>query len=212
MPFEAIVLNKTSGEGRLRARSPIDCELQKEYTFIIQAYDCGSGPSGTNWKKSHKWVTTGKDHVFTIQAELFPLIFHFPLPVRTNWKQNILSLELIHNMLFSVAFLNHLKLTFWSSMVSRNFKEFKRVWLNLSTIYSPSCTHPLHYTLLKNNGFLHQQILILFISIYIPPFSPKGPKAAYIFIPLLHFIIRETLWGSLSWEYVTGWRSPSYFP
>lgn len=56
MPFEAVVLNKTSGEGRLRAKSPIDCELQKEYTFIIQAYDCGSGPSGTNWKKSHKWV------------------------------------------------------------------------------------------------------------------------------------------------------------
>nr|XP_034988628.1 calsyntenin-2 isoform X2 [Zootoca vivipara] len=56
MPFEAVVLNKTSGEGRLRARSPIDCELQKEYTFIIQAYDCGAGPSGTNWKKSHKAV------------------------------------------------------------------------------------------------------------------------------------------------------------
>uniref|UniRef100_A0A8C3LP96 Calsyntenin-2 n=1 Tax=Chrysolophus pictus TaxID=9089 RepID=A0A8C3LP96_CHRPC len=56
MPFEAVVLNKTSGEGRLRAKSPIDCELQKEYTFIIQAYDCGSGPSGVNWKKSHKAV------------------------------------------------------------------------------------------------------------------------------------------------------------
>ncbi|NXN14244.1 CSTN2 protein, partial [Indicator maculatus] len=56
MPFEAVVLNKTSGEGRLRAKSPIDCELQKEYTFIIQAYDCGSGSSGTNWKKSHKAV------------------------------------------------------------------------------------------------------------------------------------------------------------
>lgn len=54
MPFEAVVLNKTSGEGRLQAKSPIDCELQKEYTFIIQAYDCGSGPSGANWKKSHK--------------------------------------------------------------------------------------------------------------------------------------------------------------
>ncbi|NXI51499.1 CSTN2 protein, partial [Chloroceryle aenea] len=56
MPFEAVVLNKTSGEGRLQAKSPIDCELQKEYTFIIQAYDCGSGSSGTNWKKSHKAV------------------------------------------------------------------------------------------------------------------------------------------------------------
>ncbi|KAM6326354.1 LOW QUALITY PROTEIN: calsyntenin-2 [Podargus strigoides] len=56
MPFEAVVLNKTSGEGRLRAKSLIDCELQKEYTFVIQAYDCGSGPGGTNWKKSHKAV------------------------------------------------------------------------------------------------------------------------------------------------------------
>ncbi|KAK1168444.1 calsyntenin-2-like [Acipenser oxyrinchus oxyrinchus] len=55
-PFEAVVLNKTSGEGLLRASSPIDCELQKEYTFIIQAYDCGSRASGTNWKKSHKAV------------------------------------------------------------------------------------------------------------------------------------------------------------
>ena len=54
LPFEAVVLNKTSGEGRLRARSPIDCELQKEYTFIIQAYDCGTGPQETAWKKSHK--------------------------------------------------------------------------------------------------------------------------------------------------------------
>lgn len=54
LPFEAVVLNKTSGEGRLRAKSPIDCELQKEYTFIIQAYDCGAGPRETAWKKSHK--------------------------------------------------------------------------------------------------------------------------------------------------------------
>ncbi|XP_038671395.1 calsyntenin-2 [Scyliorhinus canicula] len=56
VPFEAVVLNRTSGEGLLRAKSPIDCELQKEYTFIIQAYDCGARPSGTYWKKSHKAV------------------------------------------------------------------------------------------------------------------------------------------------------------
>lgn len=55
-PFEAVVLNRTSGEGVLRASSPVDCESQKEYTFIIQAYDCGAGPSGADWKKSHKWV------------------------------------------------------------------------------------------------------------------------------------------------------------
>ncbi|XP_005425176.2 calsyntenin-2 [Geospiza fortis] len=71
MPFEAIVLNKTSGEGRLRAKSPIDCELQKEYTFIIQAYDCGSGPGGTNWKKSHKAVV----HIQVKDVNEFPPAF-----------------------------------------------------------------------------------------------------------------------------------------
>uniref|UniRef100_A0A8C5C0F9 Calsyntenin-2 n=1 Tax=Gadus morhua TaxID=8049 RepID=A0A8C5C0F9_GADMO len=55
-PFEAVVLNGTSGEGQLRARGLVDCELQKEYTFIIQAHDCGSGPGGTEGKKSHKAV------------------------------------------------------------------------------------------------------------------------------------------------------------
>uniref|UniRef100_A0AAZ1Y1G5 Calsyntenin-2 n=1 Tax=Oreochromis aureus TaxID=47969 RepID=A0AAZ1Y1G5_OREAU len=55
-PFEAVVLNRTSGEGVLRASSPVDCENQKEYTFIIQAYDCGADPSGANWKKSHKAI------------------------------------------------------------------------------------------------------------------------------------------------------------
>lgn len=53
-PFEAVVLNKTSGEGVLRAKGPVDCETQKEYTFIIQAYDCGAEASGASWKKSHK--------------------------------------------------------------------------------------------------------------------------------------------------------------
>lgn len=55
-PFEAVVLNGTSGEGQLRARGLVDCESQKEYTFIIQAHDCGSGPGGVEGKKSHKWV------------------------------------------------------------------------------------------------------------------------------------------------------------
>ncbi|CAL1579882.1 unnamed protein product [Knipowitschia caucasica] len=56
VPFEAVVLNQTSGEGVLRASGQVDCELQKEYTFIIQAYDCGAGPDGADWKKSHKAV------------------------------------------------------------------------------------------------------------------------------------------------------------
>uniref|UniRef100_A0A8C2GA09 Calsyntenin-2 n=1 Tax=Cyprinus carpio TaxID=7962 RepID=A0A8C2GA09_CYPCA len=55
-PFEAVVLNRTSGEGRLRARGPIDCERQREFTFIIQAHDCGTGPKGHAEKRSHKAV------------------------------------------------------------------------------------------------------------------------------------------------------------
>ncbi|XP_041120655.1 calsyntenin-2-like [Polyodon spathula] len=74
-PFEAVVLNKTSGEGLLRASSPIDCELQKEYTFIIQAYDCGSRASGTNWKKSHKAVV----HIQVNDVNEFAPTFREPM-------------------------------------------------------------------------------------------------------------------------------------
>ncbi|XP_078281563.1 calsyntenin-1 isoform X1 [Rhinoraja longicauda] len=54
VPFEAVMVDKTTGEGVLRAKEVMDCELQKEYTFTIQAYDCGEGPEGENMKKSHK--------------------------------------------------------------------------------------------------------------------------------------------------------------
>uniref|UniRef100_A0A8C1TB05 Calsyntenin-2 n=1 Tax=Cyprinus carpio TaxID=7962 RepID=A0A8C1TB05_CYPCA len=74
-PFEAEVLNRTSGEGVLRARGPIDCEQQKEYTFIIQAYDCGASPSGANWKKSHKAVV----HIQVDDVNEFSPVFREPL-------------------------------------------------------------------------------------------------------------------------------------
>uniref|UniRef100_A0A672M8Y2 Calsyntenin-1-like n=1 Tax=Sinocyclocheilus grahami TaxID=75366 RepID=A0A672M8Y2_SINGR len=54
VPFEAVVLDKSTGEGVIRAKDKLDCELQKEHTFTIQAYDCGEGPDGSNMKKSHK--------------------------------------------------------------------------------------------------------------------------------------------------------------
>ncbi|XP_038678049.1 calsyntenin-1 isoform X4 [Scyliorhinus canicula] len=54
VPFEAVVVDKTTGEGVIRSKEKMDCELQKEYTFTIQAYDCGEGPDGGNMKKSHK--------------------------------------------------------------------------------------------------------------------------------------------------------------
>uniref|UniRef100_A0A667ZJN4 Calsyntenin-2 n=1 Tax=Myripristis murdjan TaxID=586833 RepID=A0A667ZJN4_9TELE len=73
-PFEAVVLNRTSGEGVLRASGPVDCESQKEYTFIIQAYDCGAGPSGADWKKSHKAVV----HIQVDDVNEFAPVFREP--------------------------------------------------------------------------------------------------------------------------------------
>ncbi|CAG01982.1 unnamed protein product, partial [Tetraodon nigroviridis] len=75
VPFEAVVLNRTSGEGILRASSPVDCESQKEYTFIIQAYDCGASLSGTDWKKSHKAVV----HIQVNDVNEFSPVFREPL-------------------------------------------------------------------------------------------------------------------------------------
>ncbi|EMP41536.1 Calsyntenin-1, partial [Chelonia mydas] len=54
VPFDAVVVDKSTGEGIIRAKEKLDCELQKDYTFTIQAYDCGKGPDGANAKKSHK--------------------------------------------------------------------------------------------------------------------------------------------------------------
>uniref|UniRef100_A0A3P8VY70 Calsyntenin-2 n=1 Tax=Cynoglossus semilaevis TaxID=244447 RepID=A0A3P8VY70_CYNSE len=73
-PFKAVVLNRTSGEGVLKASSPVDCESQKEYTFIIQAYDCGSGPNGADWKKSHKAVV----HIQVDDVNEFAPVFREP--------------------------------------------------------------------------------------------------------------------------------------
>ncbi|XP_035479384.1 calsyntenin-2-like [Scophthalmus maximus] len=73
-PFKAVVLNGTSGEGQLRARGLVDCELQKEYTFIIQAHDCGSGPEGAEGKKSHKAVV----HIQVNDVNEFAPVFREP--------------------------------------------------------------------------------------------------------------------------------------
>lgn len=54
VPFDAVVVDKSTGEGIIRSKEKLDCELQKDYTFTIQAYDCGKGPDGTGVKKSHK--------------------------------------------------------------------------------------------------------------------------------------------------------------
>ena len=56
--FEAVVLDRSTGEGLVRSKEPLDCESQREHSFTIQAYDCGEGPDGVNSKKSHKLVKT----------------------------------------------------------------------------------------------------------------------------------------------------------
>ncbi|KAG8142363.1 hypothetical protein E2320_006290 [Naja naja] len=61
LPLESfeVTLTKEGDEGLFVSRDDpiqekLDCELQKEYTFTIQAYDCGTGPDRANMKKSHK--------------------------------------------------------------------------------------------------------------------------------------------------------------
>ncbi|XP_036316761.1 calsyntenin-1 isoform X4 [Pipistrellus kuhlii] len=55
VPFDAVVVDKSTGEGLIRSKEKLDCELQKDYTFTIQAYDCGRAPDGSaSPKKSHK--------------------------------------------------------------------------------------------------------------------------------------------------------------
>ncbi|XP_048845309.1 calsyntenin-2-like [Brienomyrus brachyistius] len=75
IPFEAVVLNRTSGEGVLRARDPVDCETRREYSFSIQAYDCGTGDSAASRKKSHKATV----HIQVDDVNEFPPVFGEPV-------------------------------------------------------------------------------------------------------------------------------------
>ncbi|XP_069466117.1 calsyntenin-1 isoform X2 [Ambystoma mexicanum] len=54
VPFDVVVVDKATGEGLIRSKEKLDCELQKDYMFTIQAFDCGRGPDGAGAKKSHK--------------------------------------------------------------------------------------------------------------------------------------------------------------
>lgn len=66
--FEAVVLDRSTGEGLVRSKEPLDCESQREHSFTIQAYDCGEGPDGVNSKKSHKLDLLNPISTFTITA------------------------------------------------------------------------------------------------------------------------------------------------
>lgn len=54
VPFDAVVVDPATGEGLIRSKQKLDCELRKDYSFTLQAYDCGQGPDGGHAKKSHK--------------------------------------------------------------------------------------------------------------------------------------------------------------
>ncbi|XP_069774275.1 calsyntenin-3-like isoform X4 [Narcine bancroftii] len=56
VPFEVLVVDKVTGEGSIRAKQPVDCELQREHTFTIQAQDCGDNAHRNNVKRSHKAI------------------------------------------------------------------------------------------------------------------------------------------------------------
>lgn len=58
-----MVLDRSTGEGLVRSKEPLDCENQREHSFTIQAYDCGEGPDGANSKKSHKLALSLLFHV-----------------------------------------------------------------------------------------------------------------------------------------------------
>ncbi|OWK08224.1 hypothetical protein Celaphus_00010974 [Cervus elaphus hippelaphus] len=69
VPFDAVVVDKSTGEGVIRSTEKLDCELQKDYTFTIQAYDCGRGPDGANEKSYKATVVEGKQYDSILRVE-----------------------------------------------------------------------------------------------------------------------------------------------
>ena len=58
-PFELDLMDQSTGEGVLRVRNVelIDCERQADYTFHVQALDCGRPR-----RKSHRYVRLILNH------------------------------------------------------------------------------------------------------------------------------------------------------
>ncbi|XP_018083165.1 calsyntenin-1 isoform X2 [Xenopus laevis] len=95
VPFEAVVVDRSTGEGLIRSTKKLDCELQKDYTFSIQAYDCGKGPDSSAVKKSHK----ASVHIQVNDVNEYAPIFKeksYKVTVREGKKyDNILRVEAI---------------------------------------------------------------------------------------------------------------------
>ncbi|XP_064028342.1 calsyntenin-1 isoform X3 [Pogoniulus pusillus] len=95
VPFEAVVVDKSTGEGIIRSKEKLDCELQKDYTFTIQAYDCGKGPDGANAKKSHKATVHIQVNDVNEYAPVFKEKSYKATAVEGKRYDNILKVEAV---------------------------------------------------------------------------------------------------------------------
>uniref|UniRef100_A0A8C0H2A1 Cadherin domain-containing protein n=1 Tax=Chelonoidis abingdonii TaxID=106734 RepID=A0A8C0H2A1_CHEAB len=95
IPFDAVVVDKSTGEGIIRSKEKLDCELQKDYTFTIQAYDCGKGPDGTNAKKSHKAIVHIQVNDVNEYAPVFKEKSYKATVIEGKRYDNILKVEAV---------------------------------------------------------------------------------------------------------------------
>ncbi|XP_070812064.1 calsyntenin-1 isoform X1 [Pituophis catenifer annectens] len=95
VPFEAVVVDKSTGEGTIRSKEKLDCELQKEYTFTIQAYDCGTGPDRANMKKSHKATVHIQVNDVNEYAPVFKEKSYKATAIEGKRSDNILKVEAV---------------------------------------------------------------------------------------------------------------------
>lgn len=95
VPFDAVVVDKSTGEGIIRSKEKLDCELQKDYTFTIQAYDCGKGPDGTNAKKSHKAIVHIQVNDVNEYAPVFKEKSYKATVIEGKRYDNILKVEAV---------------------------------------------------------------------------------------------------------------------
>ncbi|XP_045715211.1 calsyntenin-1 isoform X3 [Phyllostomus hastatus] len=96
VPFDAVVVDKSTGEGLLRSKEKLDCELQKDYTFTIQAYDCGRGPGGgAGAKKSHKATVHIQVNDVNEHAPVFKEKSYQATAVEGRRRESILRVEAV---------------------------------------------------------------------------------------------------------------------
>eukprot|EP00058_Branchiostoma_floridae_P005053 XP_002590541.1 hypothetical protein BRAFLDRAFT_86219 [Branchiostoma floridae] len=90
VPFDAFVLNPNTGEGYIRARKELNCEDKKEYTFTIQALDCGVPEKGIQQKKSHK---------ATVRIQVNDVNEHGPEFTASGYEATVMEGKMYDNIL-----------------------------------------------------------------------------------------------------------------